>query len=615
MTPDPPTPERWRQIEQLYHAALELRLGEREAFLDEACAGDDELRREVLSLIAAHNRAETFISTPPDDVVAALVAEQQSGSMSGRTLGHYRLDSLLGAGGMGEVWRARDLRLDRDVAVKILPEHLADNPEALRRFEREAKAVAALSHPNILSIFDFGVEQGLSYAVMELLEGGTLRERLNRSGMDWREALEIGIAIAEGLAAAHTRGVIHRDLKPENIFLTSDGQVKILDFGLAMMKRAVSPDAETLTLSFSQTTRPGLVMGTIGYMSPEQVRGEPVEGQSDIFSLGCVLYEAIGGQRPFAHNTVAEVIAAVLKEEPPPLHSRATEVPAEMNRVVSKALRKDRDERYQTAGELLCDLKSLRLESELGARLKSSGNRNAIGSVDSGAVLAARAPAKRLIGLLVAILVLVLGGWGAYRIRFQNQTSAQPDDSAKTDEAGVEALRYYLEIESGRNATTRATGFEPIGGRGFRFHFIPRNRGYLYIITEGEMNLPTLHLTARPLEKTGVTTNLIEAGADYSFPSGQGNKIRLGDFGNTTKFTIIFSPMQLKKPEFLSSRADRPLTADEHREMVSLRRQFGEQTPKTVVKTDGDGVSVAVLVKADRANDRPIIFDIPLKHR
>jgi hypothetical protein len=264
---------------------------------------------------------------------------------------------------------------------------------------------------------------------------------------------------------------------------------------------------------------------------------------------------------------------------------------------------------------LLGDLKSLRLESELEARLKSSGNRNAIGSVDSGAVLAARAPAKRLIGLLVAILVLVLGGWGAYRIRFQNQTQAQPDDSAKTGEAGVEALRYYLEIESGRNATTRATGFEPIGGRGFRFHFIPRNRGYLYIIAEGEMNLPTLHLTARPLEKTGVTTNLIEAGADYSFPSGQGNKIGLGDFGNTTKFTIIFSPMQLKKPEFLSSRADRPLTADEQREMASLWRQFGEQTPKTAVKTDGDGVSVAVLVKADRANDQPIIFDIPLKRR
>jgi serine/threonine protein kinase len=213
-------PERWRQIEQLYHAALERPLDEREAFLDEACAGDDELRREVVSLIAAHNRAETFISTPPDDVVAALVAEQQSGSMSGRTLGHYRLDSLLGAGGMGEVWRARDTRLDRAVAVKILPEHLVDNPEALRRFEREAKAVAALSHPNILAIYDFGAEQGLSYAVTELLEGETLRERLKRSPLDWRAAAQIGIAIAEGLSATHAKGIIHRDLKPENIFLT-----------------------------------------------------------------------------------------------------------------------------------------------------------------------------------------------------------------------------------------------------------------------------------------------------------------------------------------------------------------------------------------------------------
>lgn len=625
------TPERWRQIETLYHNALRRAPEEHASFLNQACEGDEELRREIESLLASHEQAGAFIESPPDDLAAAMLAEGQNRSMTGRTLGHYKLQSLIGAGGMGNVYRARDLRLDRDVAVKILPEQLAQDAEALRRFEREAKAVAALSHPNILSIFDFGVEQGLSYAVMELLEGETLRERLNRSAMDWREAVEGGIAIAEGLAAAHARGVIHRDLKPENIFLTSDGQVKILDFGIARVKRAVSPDAETVTSALTQTTTPGLVMGTIGYMSPEQVRGEPVEVQSDVFSLGCVLYEAISGQRPFAHNTVAEVIAAVLKEEPPPLRSRATEVPAELDRVISKALRKDCDKRYQTAAELLGDLKSLRLESELEARLTSSGNRNADSlttptsphqkaspapSKTQGEIAPTGSPlAKMMIGLAVAALILVLGGLGAYRIWFQNQTQAQPGDSAKKDEAGVEALRYYLEIESGQNASAHATGFEPIGGRGFRFHFIPRNRGYLYIIAEGEMNLPTLHLTARPFEKTGVTTNLIEANADYSFPSGQGKEIRLGDFGNTTKFTVIFSPMQLMKPEFLSSRADRPLTADEQHEMASLWRQFGEQTPKAVVKTDGDGASVAVLVKADHASDQPIIFDIRLKRR
>jgi serine/threonine protein kinase len=241
------TPERWQQIEELYHAALERAADERSSFLGQACGGDQELRREVESLLASHDRAGTFIESSPDDVAAGMIAEEQARSMLGRTLGHYRIRSLLGAGGMGEVYRARDLRLDRDVAVKILPEDLADHPDALKRFEREAKAVAALSHPNILSIFDFGTEENLSYAVMELLEGETLRERLNRAPMDWREAIEIGVAIAEGLSAAHEKGIIHRDLKPENLFLTSNAGVKILDFGIARVKHTVLPEAETLS--------------------------------------------------------------------------------------------------------------------------------------------------------------------------------------------------------------------------------------------------------------------------------------------------------------------------------------------------------------------------------
>jgi eukaryotic-like serine/threonine-protein kinase len=216
------SPDRWRQVEHLYHAASERAPEERASFLDQACVGDEELRREVESLLISHDEAGTFIDKPPDDVVAGMMAEEQARSMTGRTLGHYKLHSLLGAGGMGDVYQARDLRLDRDVAVKILPEHLAGHPDALKRFGREARAVAALSHPNILSIFDFGAEAGLNYAVMELLEGETLRERLKRSPLDWREAMKIATAIAEGLSAAHAKGIIHRDLKPENIFLTSD---------------------------------------------------------------------------------------------------------------------------------------------------------------------------------------------------------------------------------------------------------------------------------------------------------------------------------------------------------------------------------------------------------
>ncbi len=351
------TPERWRQIEGLYHAAWALASAERSALLDTACAGDEALRREVESLLAFDEQAEHFIETPPDDVAAGMMADEQARSMTGRTLGHYEIQSLLGAGGMGEVYRARDLRLDRDVAVKILPEHLADNPEALRRFEREAKAVAALSHPNILAIPDFGAEQGVSYAVTELLEGATLRERLRPASLDWREAAPIGIAIAEGLAAAHAKGIIHRDLKPENIFLTSDGQVKILDFGIARVKREVSAEAETLT--WADTTKPGTVMGTLGYMSPEQVRGEQADAPSDIFSLGCVLYEMVSRRRPFERKTGAEIIAAILNEEPPPLTRLEKSAPAELERIIRHCLRKKPDERYQSARDLAADLKAI----------------------------------------------------------------------------------------------------------------------------------------------------------------------------------------------------------------------------------------------------------------
>ncbi|MCI0392270.1 MAG: protein kinase [Acidobacteria bacterium] len=351
-------PERWRQIEQTYHAALELAPDQRSGFLDQVCAGDEELRREVVSLLASHDEANSFIEKAPDDVIAGMIAEEQARSIIGRTLDHYQVRSLLGQGGMGEVYRAHDTRLDRDVAVKILPEHLASDAEALRRFEREAKAIAALSHPNILSIFDFGNEQGMSYAVTELLEGETLRSFLSCSSPEWQCAATIGEAIAEGLAAAHIKGIIHRDIKPENIFLTSGGQVKILDFGIARVKHEVSPYSETLT-SAVKTTMPGTVIGTIGYMSPEQTRGEEADSQSDIFSLGCLLYEMVSGKSPFARETAAETIAAILKEEPPTITGRGKDFPEVLERIIRHCLEKRPGERFQSALELANDLRAV----------------------------------------------------------------------------------------------------------------------------------------------------------------------------------------------------------------------------------------------------------------
>ncbi len=232
----------------------------------------------------------------------------------GQALAHYRLIEKIGEGGMGVVWKALDITLDREVAVKLLPDAVAQDPDRLTRFEREAKAVAKLSHPNILEIFDFGREGEVTYAVTELLHGETLRERLEGGTLNRRKTAEIGASIADGLAAAHQAGIIHRDLKPSNIFLTNDGRLKILDFGLARTIE-VAGNADTQLPTVSRYTEPGSVLGTVGYMSPEQVRGEPADHRSDIFSLGCVLYEMITGKRAFARDTAAETMTAILREE------------------------------------------------------------------------------------------------------------------------------------------------------------------------------------------------------------------------------------------------------------------------------------------------------------
>jgi serine/threonine protein kinase len=266
-------------------------------------------------------------------------------------LGPYEILAPLGAGGMGEVYRARDTRLGRAVAVKVLPEPFANNADRQARFEREARAVAALSHPNILAIHDYGTEGGITYAVMELLEGETLRNRLAKGALPWREAVEISAAIADGLAAAHAKGIIHRDLKPENLFLTADGRVKILDFGLARFEPAANPQEETSPY-VPALTAIGMVMGTAAYMSPEQVRGRSVDARSDLFSFGCVLYEMVSGRRAFQRETDAETMTAILHDEPPDPASCGHLVPAELGHLIRQCLAKTPEKRFQTAAEL-----------------------------------------------------------------------------------------------------------------------------------------------------------------------------------------------------------------------------------------------------------------------
>ncbi|MFY9549592.1 MAG: protein kinase [Thermoanaerobaculia bacterium] len=321
---------------------------------------------------------------------------------AGTRLGPYEILSPLGAGGMGEVYRGQDSRLGREVAVKVLPERLAGDPKSLSRFEREARAVAALSHPNILAIHDFGEERGVRYAVTELLEGDTLRERLARERLSWRKAAEIGIAIAEGLAAAHTRGIVHRDLKPENIFLTSSGQVKILDFGLA---RADTVPSGQLTSAPTQSsaTEAGTVLGTLGYMSPEQIRGEPADARSDVFSFGCVLYEMLAGRRAFSGASPGQTMAAILRDQPAEIVVSKTQVPESVDRIMRRCLEKNPGERFQSAGDL-----SFALKESLGSGVSRSTPSWSGVSRRTGLLLAGVA-----IVLVAAALALRLRGRGA----------------------------------------------------------------------------------------------------------------------------------------------------------------------------------------------------------
>jgi Tol biopolymer transport system component len=297
----------------------------------------------------------------------------------GERLGRYEILGDLGAGGMGEVYRARDTTLDRDVAIKVLPEGMAQDADRSSRFEREARAVARLAHPNILEIWDYGTDGGVSYAVAELLEGETVRDRLSRGPLEWSRAAELGAAIAGGLAAAHRAGIVHRDLKPSNVFITADGRVKILDFGLASVRSDIASEPDASAPGSTLTEHVAMV-GTVGYMAPEQVRGEPADHRSDIFALGCVLYEAVTGRRAFEDETAADTMAAILKEEPAEMSSTGEVPPPELERTIRRCLAKRPDDRYQSAADLSRALREVSSVSETRRiPVRAGGKRVALG--------------------------------------------------------------------------------------------------------------------------------------------------------------------------------------------------------------------------------------------
>src|SRR6266496_2085381 len=364
------TPARFQTIEEIFRAALDQKSDQVGAFLETACEGDELLRRKVEALLASRQRAASFIQTSPVGLATKIIQNGQADLLVGQVFGHYKISKRIGAGGMGDVYRATDMTAGRKAALKLLPTRFTRDGERLKRFQQEARAVVRLNHPNILTVYEIGEDHSIHYIASELIEGETLRDRLTRGPMQLSEAVDVAIQVASALAAAHESGIVHRDIKPENIMLRPDGYVKVLDFGIAKLAEhevpPTTPRDEALLLV---ETSLGSILGTVRYMSPEQARGAPVDKRTDIWSLGVVLYEMVTGHVPFTGDTPKEVMSSILEAEPPPLTHYIAHPSAELQQIISKTLRKNREERYHSAQELLEALKELRHKLEVEADL------------------------------------------------------------------------------------------------------------------------------------------------------------------------------------------------------------------------------------------------------
>ena len=526
------TPERWQQVSRIFKSAVSLDSEARAAYLKEQCLDDESLRNDVEKLLASHRQAsdEDFIGGLAAEAAAPLLIDENADGatpptlVKGQQFGSYVVLDSIGAGGMGEVYLARDTRLDRTIALKVLSSDISRDKRRMQRFRQEAKVASSLNQPNILTIFEFGEVDGLTFIATEYIDGETLRHHLHGKRLKLGELLDISIQVLAALDAAHDAAIVHRDIKPENVMIRRrDHVVKVLDFGLAKVTERKQSTVKEEVESEAATafrTAPGIIMGTPNYMSPEQAQAHAIDVRTDIWSTGVMIYEMATGAMPFSGATMSHTIVQILEKDAVPL-TKLVKVPEELERIVTKAMAKSPDERYQTAKEMLIDLRSLRKRLDVEAELERTS------SPTLRAPIARTDPAKRrvlLIALIaMAVVTAAILGFNLWR---SSLFSTGSNVTTSVAPAVERTLTYWITVQKFKDGNPYQNPFPLAGEINFeasyriRVHIRSPEAGYLYIFNEGPptASAATEYVVVFPSTTANNNSSLISAGQEVQIP-------------------------------------------------------------------------------------------------
>ena len=622
--------ERWKQVSQIFEAALAAPHEARDALIASRCAHDESLRQEVERLLESHQKAsdEYFIGSPAAERAAHLLVERDEESHQrlkpGQQISHYEVKQLLGVGGMGEVYLANDNQLDRFVALKILPEDVANDKRRMLRFKQEARAVSALNQPNILTIYEFGETEDLHYLASEFIDGDTLRRQLVTGPTKLSETLDIAIQICGALDAAHEAKIVHRDIKPENVMIRRrDNVVKVLDFGLAKLSDRTSTvgqatDTEAATEMLLKTA-PGSVMGTFNYMSPEQVQGQAVDHRSDIWSVGVLIYEMVAGHTPFAGPTHNHTAVSILENEPELLTNVAkVRVPAELERIVSKTLEKDKNERYQSVRDLLVDLRKLRKQVEVDEQIRRSDPTRRTTEQYSDVRVDQSTPrqgsstlTKVVLPLAVIVAVLILGVTIAYFV-----WKAPPATSpSNTTPLAQRQLNYWITVQKYRNGAPFEDPFDLAKEINFekdyrlRLNVSSPEAGYLYVLNETPVATEPLSILF-PSSTTNNGSAFLTEKAITTIPAT--SWFSLDNDRGQEKLWLVWSKTTIQALDDLrrfANNTDKGVISDPHANQSALSFLRSNLQPKPTIEVNAERRQTFV-----RANQPLIVHLVTLEH-